>query len=339
MASEITKITNVIVPTEFLPYVVERTATLSDFWTSGIVATDAQFAGIAAGGGQTVQMPFWQDLIGVDQVLTDATPLETKKIAAFQDVAVIHNRGDAWATNDLAKYISGDDPMGVIGDLVAAYWARKHQAQLIATVNGVFASASMSGNLLDIHAPTTVDPNTNCLNGVTFIDAKQKLGDAKDRLAAIAMHSAVEASLGKQDLIDFIPQSEGKPMIKTFQGLRVIIDDGMPAAVVGPAVQYTSIMFGLGAFANGVSATNDVPEGASPNSTWQVEFGRDVLSGVSQMVNRRRFILHPRGVKWTGNTMTGPSPTNTELALAANWSRVYENKNVRMVAILHNIVL
>jgi hypothetical protein len=339
MASFITKISDTIVPTEFLPYVVERTATLSDFWTSGIVATDAQFAGIAAGGGQTVNMPFWQDLQGTDQVLTDATPLETKKIGATADVAVIHNRGDAWATNDLAKYLSGDDPMGVIGDLVAAYWARKHQGQLISTVNGVFASSSMSANLLDIHAAAAVDPNVNTLNGVTFIDAKQKLGDAKDKLAAIAMHSAVEASLGKQDLIDFVPQSEGKPMMKTFQGLRIIIDDGMPAAVVGTAVQYTSVMFGLGAFAHGVSPTNDVPEGASPNSTWQVEFGRDVLSGVSQMVNRRRFILHPRGVKWNGAAMAGPSPTNAELATATNWTRVYENKNVRMVAILHNITL
>jgi hypothetical protein len=27
---------------------------------------------------------------------------------------------------------------------------------------------------------------------------------------------------------------------------------------------------------------------------------------------------------------------NAELALAANWQRVYESKNVRMVSILHN---
>jgi hypothetical protein len=339
MPSVITSIADVIVPTEFLAYVVERTATLSAFFTSGIVATDAPFATIAAGGGQTVQMPFWQDLQGTDQVLTETVPLDTKKITATQDVAVIHNRADAWATTDLAKYLGGDDPMGTIGDLIATYWARKHQDQLIATVNGIFGAASMAGNLSDIHSATTVDPNLNCLNGVTFIDAKQKLGDAKDKLAAIAMHSAVEASLGKLDLIDFIPASEGKPQIKTFQGLQVIIDDGMPAAVVGSNVQYTSVLFGLGAFAHGVSATNDVPEGAAPGSTWQLEFGRNILSGVSQMVNRRRFLLHARGVKWTGNTMVGPSPTNAELALAANWLRVYEAKNVRMVAVKHNIVL
>ena len=30
------------------------------------------------------------------------------------------------------------------------------------------------------------------------------------------------------------------------------------------------------------------------------------------------------------------APTNAELELAANWTRVYENKNVRIVAIEHN---
>ena len=30
------------------------------------------------------------------------------------------------------------------------------------------------------------------------------------------------------------------------------------------------------------------------------------------------------------------TPTNAELEAGANWSRVFENKNVRMVAIDHN---
>lgn len=342
MASATTKIVDVIVPSEFLEYAVQRTAELTQFWATGIVATDGQFATIAAGGGQTVTMPFWNDLSGSDQVLTDQAALETKKIGTSSDVAVIHNRGDAWATNDLASLLATGNPneaMTVIGDLVAEYWARKHQAQLISTTQGVFGSASMSGNLLDIHATTSVDPDVNCLNGLTFIDAKQKLGDAKAKLTAIAMHSAVEASLLKQDLIDFIPVSEGKPMLATFQGARVIVDDGMPNSVVSGFVQYTSVLYGQGAFAHGVSPVNDVPDGASPGSTWQLEFGRDVLSGVSQMVNRRRFILHPRGIKWNGAAMAGPSPTNAELANQANWTRVFENKNIRMVAVLHNIVL
>ena len=53
--------------------------------------------------------------------------------------------------------------------------------------------------------------------------------------------------------------------------------------------------------------------------------------------NRRRFILHPRGVKFTSASVAGANPTNAELALAANWVRVWENKNVPVVAVTHNI--
>jgi len=336
----LTQIADVIVPSEFLPYVVERTAALSVFFTSGIVSTDPAFATIAAGGGQTVNMPFWQDLQGSDQVLLEATPLSTKKIAAVQDIAVLHNRGDAWSTTDLAKYISGDDPMGTIGDLVAAYWARKHEDQLIATVQGVLASTTGSpplstSNNLDVSTTGSVTSDAT-LNGANFINAKQLLGDAKGKLAAIAMHSAVEASLLKQDLIDFIPVTDARERIETFQGLQVIIDDNMPSGV-NVNTWYTSVLFGLGAFAMGVSATDEPLEGGF--GTWQLEFDRVSLAGQSIMINRRRFLLHCRGVKWNGASMAGPSPTNAELATAANWTRVYEQKNIRMVAIKHNVLL
>jgi hypothetical protein len=334
----VTNISDVIVPTEFLPYVVERTAALSVFFTSGIIDTDPAFATLAAGGGQTVVMPFWQDLQGADQVLTDQSSLSTKKIGAVQDTAVLHNRGDAWSVNDLAKYLSGDDPMGTIAELVGAYWARRHEDQLIAQVNGALAAANMTGNYSDIStgAAVTID---NTLSGVTYINMKQLLGDAKSKLVAIAMHSAVEASLLKQDLIDFVPVTDARERIEVFQGAEVIIDDNMTSTLNGSNVTYTSVLFGRGAFAMGVSETNDVPEGAAPNSTWQLEFGRVILANQSVMVNRRRFLLHLRGVKWNGASMAGPSPTNAELATASNWTRVYEQKNVRLVALRHNVIL
>lgn len=334
-----TQISDVIVPTEFLPYVVERTAALSAFFASGIVDTDPTFGALASGGGQTATMPFWQDLQGSDQVITDTGVLVTKKIGAASDQAIIHNRADAWSTHDLAKYLSGSDPMRVIGDLVASYWARKHEDQLVAMLAGIFAASNMTGNIMDVSlaAPGTVLA-ANSLNGTNFINAKQLLGDAKDKLVAIAMHSAVESNLLKLDLIDFIPVTDARQRIRTFQGLEVIIDDNMPVVVAQGALKYTTVLFGQGAIAMGVSPTNDGIEGGF--GTWQVEFGRIPLASQNFMINRRRFVLHPRGVKWTGAAgMAGPSPSNAELALAGNWSRVYEQKNVRMVAITHNVTL
>lgn len=332
-----TAVSDVVVPAVFLPYVVERTAELSELVSSGIIDTDGQFADLAGKGGKTVDMPFWQDLTGDDQIIDDVNPLTTKKIVASRDVAIIQERGDAWKTNDLAKFLSGSDPMKVIGDLVADYWARKTQAMTISLLTGVFKIASMAGNLHAIHATAgAVDDNANTLNGRTFIAGAQKLGDAKGMLTAVIMHSAVEADLAVRDLIDFVPDSEGKLTIRTFMGKRVIVDDGMPVETINGAAVYTTFIFGRGAIALGVAApTNEQVEGGF--GTWELEFGREPLSGNSIMINRRRFLMHIRGAKWLGGSMAGKSPTNAELEAANNWLRVFEQKHMRVVKITHNI--
>jgi hypothetical protein len=67
-----------------------------------------------------------------------------------------------------------------------------------------------------------------------------------------------------------------------------------------------------------------------------VELARQPLDSDTLLINRRRYILHPRGVKFTSASVAGDSPTDAELENGANWTRVFENKNVRMVAIDHN---
>ena len=120
-----TKISDVIVPEVFNPYVLERTTELAKFYMGGIVSNDAELNRLASSGGTLINMPFWKDLTGVDEVLTDSGALTPAKITAGQDKAVLLMRGNAWSVNDLAKALSGDDPMGAIADLVAAYWARR----------------------------------------------------------------------------------------------------------------------------------------------------------------------------------------------------------------------
>ena len=72
------------------------------------------------------------------------------------------------------------------------------------------------------------------------------------------------------------------------------------------------------------------------HGTEGVEWYRDALASDTGLINRRRYILHPRGVKFTSAAVAADSPTNAELENGANWTRVFENKNVRIVAIEHN---
>lgn len=317
-----TKIQDVIVPEIFNNYVIERTAELSALFQSGIISTDATLNALAQAGGRIINMPFWTDLDGDDEVLSDTQALTPDKIQAGQDAAALIMRGKAWSANDLARALSGDDPMGTIANLVADYWARRWQRILLSTLEGVFDSNTMADNYLDISGQGAAADNS--ISGFTLMDAFQRLGDAKDRLTAMAMHSQTMTSLAKQDLIQFERDSTGRPTIPMYQGKRVIVDDGLPVA----GNTYTTYIFGEGAIGFG--------EGGAPVPT---EMDRDSLAGDDILINRRHFILHPRGVRFTDTNVADSSPTNLEFADGNNWNRVYEPKNVRIVKFDHQIQL
>ncbi len=332
-----TAVADIIIPTEFEKYAIERTAELAEFGQCGIIEMAPEFDLIASEGGREVKMPFWKDLTATRQILSDSASLSVNKIGSDQDVARIHNDAQVWSVNHLAKVISGDDPMQAIVDLVAEYWARTDEGLVVSCLKGMFAAGSMAGNLLAIHSESVAGQSgATKLTGSTFVDACVKLGDRADRLTAVAMHSATEAALRKQDLIDFIPDSEGKAMLRTFQGRRVVVDDNVPTrAGTTDGVVYTTYLFGKGAFAKGTSILDSAPlQGGI--GTEGVELARVPLDSDTVLINRRRYVLHPRGVKFTSASVAGDSPTNAELETGSNWTRVWENKNVRIVAVTHN---
>jgi hypothetical protein len=280
-----TMVADVIVPTLFEKYAIERTAALDRFGSCGIVQGSPLFDEAAAGGGRTVEMPFWQDLSATRQLLSDSGSLTINKITASKDTARIHNDAQVWSVNHLAEVISGDDPLGTIVELVGSYWARIDEGLIVSSLKGIFAAASMSSNLLAIHSETVAGQNVATrLNGSTFVDAVAKLGDVGDRLTAVAMHSATEAALKKLDLISFIPASDGKSVLKQFQGRSVVVDDDLPSrAGTTDGLVYTTYLFGPGAFARGVVPLTGTPL-QSGIGTEGVELARVPLDSVKGSV-------------------------------------------------------
>lgn len=319
-----TRIADIIVPEIFQPYVVERSTELSAFWQSGIVANDGRVIPGSRAGGETVNMPYFNDLTGDAEELSDQKALTVNAISTSQDVSVVQALGKAFGANDLAYTLSGADPMRAIGDLLAGWWARQMQKRLLNVIKGAFAAASMSGNIHDISggsgAAAVIDKSS-------FADAAFLLGDASGGFSAVAMHSATYTKLFKDDLLDTEKGADGATFA-TYQGKRVIIDDGLPVATG----TYTTYLFGPGAIAY-----------AEGQPKTPVETDRNSLSGYDVLINRRHFVLHPRGVKWVGTAVisTGDGsnghPTNAELAVGTNWTRVYDNKAIRMIAFKHKL--
>ena len=140
------------------------------------------------------------------------------------------------------------------------------------------------------------------------------------------MHSAVKSYLKKQNLIT-TQRDSNSVEFETYQDRRVIVDDGCPYS----GGVYTTYLFGNGAIAFG----NGNPVGFVAT---EVDRDKKKGSGVDYLINRRTFILHPRGVQWTNSSRAAvESPTRAELANKANWKRVYEDKAIRLVAIKHKI--
>lgn len=313
-----TKISNIIVPEVFNPYVVQETVRLDAFIQAGIVANDPALDILASSGGIIINMPYWNDLDGDSEGLSDSASLTVNAITAGQDQARLHMRGKAWGVNDLATALSGDDPMSVIGSKVAKYWMGERSKCLFKSLAGLETTLA-SSNVKDISGNSGSDA---VISVSAALDAKQLLGDNASKLTAIAMHSATYTKLQKNNEIDMVADSETLIQFPKYLGYNVIIDDQCP---VSNGV-YTTYMFGQGAFGLG--------NGAAPVPT---ESDRDTLAGEDILINRQHFVLHPRGIKWTESSVAGKTPTFTEMATGANWSKVYDTKNIRIVIFKHKL--
>jgi hypothetical protein len=58
--------------------------------------------------------------------------------------------------------------------------------------------------------------------------------------------------------------------------------------------------------------------------------------GVETVWYRRHWVMHPRGVSFSGEPASASGVTDAELAAGSNWTRVYDPKLVRMIAVTTN---
>lgn len=322
-----TRLSDVIVPEVFNPYVIRETTEKSAFIQSGIAQSDPRI--VVPDGGDTVNMPFWNDLDGDAEAIQSDSALTPAKITAEKDIARILMYGRAWSSEDLAAELAGDDPMQAIASKLGDYWARQMQKIAIKSLDGVFADndANDSGDLiLDVAEADVDEDGAEELDGEVILDAAQKLGDAKDKLTAIAVHSQVHTNLQKKQLIEYFPESDIDVGFGTYNGRTVIIDDGVPVEDASDSgKKYTSYLFATGAFG--------YEEGTPKTPT---ETDRNSLKGEDILINRKKLIMHPRGFAWQEEDVDGEMPTYDELAKADNYDRAYPKKLSRVVKIVTN---
>lgn len=317
----VTKISDVVVPEVYGPYVLQRSVELCNFIKSGIATSDGdRIAQRLAAGGQTVNLPMWVNSRTSDEVPTEDAEATINKITADKDIAVRHIRNISYGASDYTRLLSGDDPMKAIAEKNSLDWANAFQDVAVSSLKGIFdkTAGALKDNTLDISGGTGA---AAVVSYDALVDALYLLGDHAENVKAIAMHSAVFAALTKLKLLDNpSPVGEAFPF-KTFLGRTIIVDDALEPT----SGAYPIYLFGQGAF-----AFNELPGLA------EIEIDRNKKSGNDYLITRRTFTMHPRGVKWVG-TAAGLAPKNEELATAANWKLVDDKKNVAIAMLVAKV--
>lgn len=329
------RITDILVPELWVPYLREQTAENSRLYQSGALVEDATIDGSIERGGNSVHVPFWKDL-GSDgttdsaQGDNPASSITPGAIESDEQVAPVLRRVVSFAAGDILAALAGDDPMGVAGDRMAPFWDRRLNAAAISAVQGALGAIDAESPSETGYYDVSVASGTAVeLEADHVIDAKQMgLGDAADDLVLMFVHSKVYARLQKQNLIDFIPDAEGRVTIPTYLGMQLIITDSLPVDTSGSNDVYETYIVGPGALRNG----EGMPK--VPLATQREELEADG-AGVEYIVSRRDVVIHPLGFKYSGSVPSA-GPTNAALATAGNWTRVFERKNVPLVGIKTN---
>jgi hypothetical protein len=326
----VTQLADVIVPSEFADYVTQNTMEQSALVQSGIVQRNGVIEDQLRAGADSFSVPFWNDLSDdeADIVSDDPNQLAVpRKITAQKQVVRKAYLHASWSAMNLASELAGDNALARIQDRVTAYWTRQVQRRLIATLNGILADnvANDGGDmLLDISTLTGDDAK---FSAGAVIAAAGTLGDRMGEVVGIAVHSDTYGRMLRNDLVEFIPDSQGRP-IASYRGMAVVVDDLMPK----DTDVYTSVLFTPGAIGWGMSAPRIAPG-------IEIENKPSAGNGGGQQIlhSRVNLAIHPAGFAWDEAAVADESPTIAELANPVNWERVVERRAVGLAFLKHKI--
>ena len=338
----ITKLTDIIEPSVYLDYMQNEFPEKNAFMATGILMpAPAEVQAQMNAGGSIIDMPKWDDLaraepdIWSDNEATLATP---GKVTTLQEKAVKNYWHRSWSNMSLAGIIATGqtkDPERVAIERMGAWWTKNDQAVILSMAAGVIADnvANDSGDMVyDIYSDIASPAAANKISKAAVTQARLTMGDHLSELGVIAVHSAVYGTMLDNDDIDFIPDSNQPGEIPTFNGLRVVYDDDMPVATGVNSDEYTSYLFGAGAFVR-ADGSIDADEAFERDRTPAAGNG----GGQTVIHTRRHTLLHCKGISFISGSVAGKSPTRAEMALAANHNRILDRKQIPLVALKTNI--
>lgn len=328
-----TKITDIIQPEIYTPYVMERSIYLNKFFQSGAIVMNPAISEKLAQGNSTFNIPYWKDITHDSEIPAEASAVTAQKITTDKIIGRKQWRITKVGSNDMAAQLAGEDPMRAIGDRMAGWWSRVYQADIVSYVRGVITD-NVDNDSSDLINDIAIEDGNNAtsankISSSAVIDTIKLFGDHGQEISAIAMHSTPYYRLVELNLIDFTPTSAQNIGFGTYMGLSVIVDDNIYSVAGSTSgYKYWAVLFKPGALNWGETTFGYLPT--------ETERDPDTGGGRDYLHERRVFCVVAQGHTWVEGSVAGEFPTDAELALAANHDRKYNLKNCGICVLVTN---
>lgn len=295
----------------------EKTA----FYESGIVTRSPILDAAASNGQGTTSISYWQDLDPDEEPNVSTDDPDDKGEVGKAGQATLRARtlylNKGYGVADLTNELANSSPMQHIRNRFGTYWTRRWQRYLLGASRGIIAS-----NIANDDGDMVIDGGGDISAGA-LQDAAYTAGDEASIFRAIGVHSAVMNRMVKQDLIEYIRDSQGNIILSTYLGRPIFMDD----ALTYDAGRYLTVLYGEGAFGYGEG------EPSVPVELQRLPDGGNG-GGAEVLWERKTYILHPGGFVWKGSEDQNASPTAAQYASAANWERKFDRKQVPFAAVI-----
>lgn len=326
-------------PEVFSGYMAEQPTWNDAIINSGILVQDSTIMDLIGEKGNVATLPFYVPIDEAEsQALnndgeTDNTPVE---ISGKKQTAMLIQRMKAWKAQDFTKELTGADPMTHVANSVAGFYRQTRVRDLMAIVDAVLSLKGMENHITDLSEQTGTGAVTdaNKVDETTLIFAQQKaLGDSSEKMGLLFLHSYMYAKYKALGLVDYNKYTvtnalAGDVNLPSIGGFIPVVSDRFTADTSKQNVVYKTYMIGAGSILTCPKNNYEDP--------YYADYDPETKAGIRKLYTKQGYVLHPNGFSIDQNKVAKESPTNAELGNKANWSLVYDHKNIRMGMIKSN---
>ena len=305
---------------------------------SGILQQDSTIMNLIGSEGNVATLPFYKamDIADYEPYNNDGNTNNTpKEISGGKQTAMLIQRMMAWKAQDFTKELTGADPIQHIANSVSDYYRHVWVAELMNIVNAVMELDSMKDHVYNIAlSDGSSVQDANRIDETTMIYAQQKaLGDMANGFGIAIMNSLIFARYQAMGLVNYNKYTIQNAMtsevnLPTINGLIPVVSDRFTVDASGDVPKYITTIVGQGAILTA--------EKTNYNEPYYTDYDAETKAGIEKLYTKEGRVLHPNGFNLKVASISGESPTKTELGNKANWELAYKAKNIRIGQIISN---